>query len=153
VRSLRRKLRRLAQAAKSPELKARLAAAQEEQEFSAPAIAEAPEAGPEIEIERPAHRHARTEGPVAPVAPSVPSAPFRAPLRDVTRRDGGSWLGVETQEVTSEKAKSLKLSSEPARLIGKVLPTALPAKRALRKTMSLRKSTDSAWKARPSSAA
>ena len=26
--------------------------------------------------------------------------------------EGGSWLGVETQEVTAEKAKELKLSTE-----------------------------------------
>ena len=110
------------------ELKARLAAAQEEQEISAPVIA-APEAGPEIEIERRLIDMQEPEGPVAPIAPPAPS----------TRRfvmsldgDGGSWLGVETQEVTSERAKSLKLSSERGALIGKVLPDSPASKAGLK---------------------
>src|SRR5260221_9014019 len=108
------------------ELKARLAAAQEEQEFSAPVIAEAPEVGPEIEIERRLIDMQEPEGPVAPAAPSAPSA-----CRFVMSLDGdaGSWLGVERQEVSSEKAKSLKLSSERGALIGKVLPDS-PANKA-----------------------
>ena len=105
------------------ELKARLAAAREEQEFSAPVIAEAPEAGPEIEIERRLIDMQEPEGPVAPAAPSARR--FVVSLDG----DGGSWLGVEMQEVTSEKAKSLKLSSERGALIGKVLPDS-PASQA-----------------------
>jgi len=108
------------------ELKARLAAAQEEQEFSAPAIAEAPEAGPEIEIERRLIDMQEPEGPVAPAAPSARR--FVMSLDG----DGGSWLGVETQEVTSEKAKSLKLSSERGALIGKVLPDSPASKAGLK---------------------
>jgi serine protease Do len=46
--------------------------------------------------------------------------------------DGGSWLGVETQEVGSEKAKTLKLSSERGALIGKVLPDSPAAKAGLK---------------------
>ena len=59
------------------ELKARLAAAQEEQEFSAPVIAEAPEVGPEIEIERRLIDMQEPEGPVTPAAAgsSGPRAP------------------------------------------------------------------------------
>jgi len=111
------------------ELKARLAAAQEEQEFSAPVIAEAPEVGPEIEIERRLIDMQEPEGPVAPVAPSAPSARRLVMSLD---GDGGSWLGVETQEVTSEKAKSLKLSSERGALIGKVLPDSPASKAGLK---------------------
>ena len=108
------------------ELKARLAAAQEEQEFSAPVIAEAPEIGPEIEIERRLIDMQEPEGPVAPAAPSARR--FVMSLDG----DGGSWLGVEMQEVTSEKAKSLKLSSERGALIGKVLPDSPASKAGLK---------------------
>ena len=111
------------------ELKARLAAAQEQQEFSAPVIAEAAEAGPEIEIERRLIDMQEPEGPVAPTAPSSPSARRFVMSLD---GDGGSWLGVETQEVTSERAKSLKLSSERGVLIGKVLPDSPSSKAGLK---------------------
>jgi len=108
------------------ELKARLAAAQEEQELSAPVVAEVPDAGPEIEIERQLIDMQEPEGPVAPAAPSARR--FVMSLDG----DGGSWLGVETQEVTSEKAKSLKLSSERGALIGKVLPDSPASKAGLK---------------------
>lgn len=108
------------------ELKARLAAAEEEQEFTAPAIAEAPEVGPEIEIERRLIDMQEPEGPVAPAAPSARR--FVMSLDG----DGGSWLGVETQEVTSEKAKSLKLSPDHGALIGKVLPDSPASKAGLK---------------------
>src|SRR6267154_2321733 len=114
------------------ELKARLAAAQEEQEFSAPVLAETPEAGPEIEIERRLIDMQEPEGPVAPVAPSVPSAPSARRFVMSLDGDGGSWLGVGTQEVTSEKAKSLKLSSERGALIGKVMPDSPASKAGLK---------------------
>jgi serine protease Do len=46
--------------------------------------------------------------------------------------EGGSWLGVETQEVTAEKAKDLKLSAERGALIGKVLEDSPAAKAGLK---------------------
>jgi len=46
--------------------------------------------------------------------------------------DGGSWLGVETREVTSEKAKELKLSAERGALVGKVLEDSPAAKAGLK---------------------
>jgi len=109
------------------ELKARLAAAQDEQNFAAPMIAEAPEVGPEVEIERQLIDIQEPEGPV--LAPPAPSGRRLVMSLD---GDGGSWLGVETQEVTSEKAKSLKLSSERGALIGKVLPDSPAAKAGLK---------------------
>ena len=45
---------------------------------------------------------------------------------------GGSWLGVETQEVTAEKAKELKLSAERGVVIGKVLEESPAAKAGLK---------------------
>lgn len=46
--------------------------------------------------------------------------------------DGESWLGVETQEVTAEKAKELKLSAERGVVIGKVLEDSPAAKAGLK---------------------
>jgi hypothetical protein len=45
--------------------------------------------------------------------------------------EGGSWLGVETQEVTAEKAKELKLRAERGVVIGKVLEDSPAAKAGL----------------------
>ena len=44
----------------------------------------------------------------------------------------GSWLGVETQEVTSEKAKELKLSVERGVLLGRIIPDSPAAKAGLK---------------------
>jgi serine protease Do len=46
--------------------------------------------------------------------------------------EGGSWLGVETQEVTAEKAKVLKLSAERGVVVGKVLEDSPAAKAGLK---------------------
>jgi serine protease Do len=46
--------------------------------------------------------------------------------------DGGSWLGVETQEVTADKVKELKLSAERGVLLGKVLEDSPAAKSGLK---------------------
>jgi membrane-associated protease RseP (regulator of RpoE activity) len=46
--------------------------------------------------------------------------------------DGGSWLGVETQEVTADKVKDLKLSAERGVVIGKVLEDSPAAKAGLK---------------------
>jgi serine protease Do len=44
----------------------------------------------------------------------------------------GSWLGVETSEVTQEKAKELRLPAERGAIVGKVLPDSPAAKAGLR---------------------
>src|ERR1051326_4810684 len=46
--------------------------------------------------------------------------------------EGGSWLGVETREVTSEKAKELKLPAERGVFIEKVLDDGPAAKAGLK---------------------
>src|SRR2546427_9713410 len=46
--------------------------------------------------------------------------------------DDSSWLGVETHEVTSDKAKELKLSAERGVLLGKILPDSPAAKAGLK---------------------
>jgi serine protease Do len=46
--------------------------------------------------------------------------------------DGSSWLGVETHEVTAEKAKELKLSAERGVVLGKIIPDSPAAKAGLK---------------------
>jgi len=46
--------------------------------------------------------------------------------------EGASWLGVETQEVTSDKAKGLKLLSERGVVIGRIVPDSPAAKAGLK---------------------
>jgi C-terminal processing protease CtpA/Prc len=45
---------------------------------------------------------------------------------------GGSWLGVETNEVTAEKVKQLKLPAERGVLVGKIVPESPAAKAGLK---------------------
>jgi membrane-associated protease RseP (regulator of RpoE activity) len=83
------------------------------------------------------------EPQVAPAPPLPPGATLRvAPdmedendaLNIVTSfgDQNGSWLGVETREVTSEKAKELKLPTERGALVGKVLQDSPAAKSGLK---------------------
>jgi serine protease Do len=46
--------------------------------------------------------------------------------------DGASWLGVETHEVTPDKAKELKLSAERGVVLGKIVPDSPAAKAGLK---------------------
>jgi serine protease Do len=46
--------------------------------------------------------------------------------------DGSGWLGVETQEVTADKAKELKLPAERGVVLGKVIPDSPAAKAGLK---------------------
>lgn len=45
---------------------------------------------------------------------------------------GGSWLGVETNEVTAEQVKELKLPGERGVLVGKIVPDSPAAKAGLK---------------------
>jgi serine protease Do len=45
---------------------------------------------------------------------------------------GGSWLGVETTEVTADKVKQLKLPAEHGVLLGKIVPESPAAKAGLK---------------------
>jgi C-terminal processing protease CtpA/Prc len=46
--------------------------------------------------------------------------------------DGASWLGVESQEITSEKAKELKLPAERGVLLERIVPDSPAAKAGLK---------------------
>ena len=46
--------------------------------------------------------------------------------------EGSSWLGVETHEVTPDKAKELKLSAERGVVLGKIVPDSPAAKAGLK---------------------
>jgi serine protease Do len=53
-------------------------------------------------------------------------------LNIVVGDDGSSWLGVETHEVTSDKAKELKLAAERGVVLGKIIPDSPAAKAGLK---------------------
>src|SRR5467141_1197584 len=53
-------------------------------------------------------------------------------LNIVIGDDGSSWLGVETHEVTTEKAKELKLPAERGVVLGKIVPDSPAAKAGLK---------------------
>jgi S1-C subfamily serine protease len=53
-------------------------------------------------------------------------------LNIVVGDDGSSWLGVETHEVTSDKAKELKLTAERGVVVGKIVPDSPAAKGGLK---------------------
>jgi serine protease Do len=46
--------------------------------------------------------------------------------------DGGSWLGVETREVSAESVKQLKLPAERGALVGKIVPDSPAVKAGLK---------------------
>ena len=62
------------------------------------------------------------------VLPGVENDEFNMVIGD----DGSSWLGVETHEVTAEKAKELKLSAERGVVLGKIVPDSPAAKAGLK---------------------
>jgi len=115
------------------ELKAKLAAAEQLEGLSSPEvevmagpeISLAPEimAGPEISLDREIFDIEEQQ------APQTPSARKLVMSFD---GEGGSWLGVETQEINSEKAKELKLPGEHGALIGKVLSDSPDSKAGLK---------------------
>jgi serine protease Do len=70
--------------------------------------------------------HARTAGNQEVVEPQVRD------FNVMFAEDGGSWLGVETREVTSDNAKELKLPSERGVLLGRIAPDSPASKSGLR---------------------
>jgi serine protease Do len=79
--------------------------------------------------------------PQAPAAPPAPEAELAPGVPDVEREfnmvaslgdDSGSWLGVETREVTPENVKEFKLPGERGVVIGKVLADSPAAKSGLK---------------------
>jgi predicted metalloprotease with PDZ domain len=68
------------------------------------------------------------EGQKVEVLPGVEDQDFNIMFGD----DGSSWLGVETHEVTADKAKELKLSAERGVVLGKIVPDSPAAKAGLK---------------------
>lgn len=73
-----------------------------------------------------------TPGPVIRVAPTPQDMDGEMNFVTAFGDEGGSWLGVETREVTSDKAKELKLPAERGVLVGKVLEDSPAAKSGLK---------------------
>ena len=93
------------------------------QESTSPAAPPAPTKSARVRIMR-----SRQTAAIANAGDGDDENQFVMSLED----EGGSWLGVETQEVTSEKAKDLKLSAERGVIIGKVLEDSPAAKAGLK---------------------
>ena len=85
----------------------------------APAAPPAPEAGAQ-------------EMPETELAPEFPGLERQMKIVTSFDDDGGSWLGVETREVTAENVKEFKLPAERGVVIGKVLDDSPAAKAGLK---------------------
>ena len=70
--------------------------------------------------------------PRVQLAPGMPDDERELNIVTSFADEGGSWLGVETQEVTAEKAKEAKLPAERGAVIGKVLEDSPAAKAGLK---------------------
>jgi predicted metalloprotease with PDZ domain len=68
------------------------------------------------------------DGKQIEVLPKIETGDLNVVIGD----DGSSWLGVETHEVTSDKAKELKLSAERGVVLGKIVPDSPAAKAGLK---------------------
>jgi serine protease Do len=76
---------------------------------------------------------ARThEMPEAELAPVAPEMERELQILSSFDDDGGSWLGVETREVTADNVKEYKLPGERGVLIGKVLDDSPAGKAGLK---------------------
>src|SRR6202795_899301 len=73
-----------------------------------------------------AARHAQEAGHQEAVEPQVRD------FNVMFGEEGGSWLGVETREVTSDTAKELKLRSERGVVLGRIAPDSPASKSGLR---------------------
>ena len=62
------------------------------------------------------------------VVPSIETDDLNIMIGD----DSSSWLGVETHEVTADKAKELRLSAERGVVLGKIVPDSPAAKAGLK---------------------
>jgi len=72
------------------------------------------------------------EGWTTRVSPVVPDMERELSIVTSPGDEGASWLGVETREVSSDKAKELKLPAERGALVGKVLDDSPAAKSGLK---------------------
>ena len=70
--------------------------------------------------------------PEAELAPETPDVEHEFRIVTPFDDDGGSWLGVETREVTAENVKEFKLPGERGVVIGKVLEDSPAAKAGLK---------------------
>lgn len=72
------------------------------------------------------------EMPETELAPGMPDVEREFKILTSFDDDGGSWLGVETREVTAENVKEFKLPGERGVVIGKVLDDSPAAKAGLK---------------------
>jgi serine protease Do len=87
--------------------------------------AQEPQAPPTPEV-------GKHEMPEAELAPGIPDIERDIKILTSFDDDNGSWLGVETREVTAENVKEFKLPGERGVVIGKVLDDSPAAKAGLK---------------------
>ena len=80
----------------------------------------------------PAPEAGAQEMPEVELAPGMPDVEREFKIVTPFDDDGGSWLGVETREVTAENVKEFKLPGERGVVIGKVLDDSPAAKAGLK---------------------
>jgi serine protease Do len=68
------------------------------------------------------------QDPLIEVRPEIAADDVKVLIGD----EGSSWLGVETHEVTADKAKELKLTAERGVVLGKIVPDSPAAKSGLK---------------------
>ena len=105
------------------ELEAKLQAQMESQQVQAAELADADALEAPQAIVQEHQEPAQVE-----VLPSIEPDDLNIVIGD----DGSSWLGVETHEVTPDKAKELKLSAERGVVLGKIVPDSPAAKAGLK---------------------
>src|SRR5712664_12548 len=82
-------------------------------------------------VQRSAPTVIELDEPEAIELPGVPDIE-QDDVRILMDGDGTGWLGVETHEVTTEKAKELKLPAERGVVLGKIVPDSPAAKAGLK---------------------
>jgi serine protease Do len=86
---------------------------------------------PQDPAQTPAPQAGAQDMPEVELAPEVPGLERLKILTSIDE-EGGSWLGVETREVTAENVKEFKLPGERGVVIGKVLDDSPAAKAGLK---------------------
>jgi serine protease Do len=87
--------------------------------------------GEKQKVQRPAPTVTELDEPEVIELPEVPDIE-QEDVRILMNGDGTGWLGVETREVTTDKAKEFKLPAERGVVLGKIVPDSPAAKAGLK---------------------
>jgi predicted metalloprotease with PDZ domain len=98
------------------------------QDSAAPKVAQFDESRARVAAARAAFQDAENQKNRVVITPEAESDEPMVLLGD----EGGSWLGVESQEINSEKARDLKLPAERGVLLERIVPDSPAAKAGLK---------------------